>query len=57
MSRADTFDHTRAALTAAGQTVRIGHELTDVDTVHEAAQVAGSLTGGHFLSAWQSVTG
>ena len=56
MSRPDTFDATRRALVAAGQTVRLGHELTDVDTVDEAAQVAGSLTGGHFLEAWLRVT-
>ena len=56
MSRPDTFASTRRALVAAGQTVRVGHELTDVDTVHEAARVAGSLTGGHFLQAWRTVT-
>ncbi|MFZ2015727.1 MAG: DUF2064 domain-containing protein, partial [Nocardioides sp.] len=56
MSRPDTFDATRRALVAAGQTVRLGHELTDVDTVDEAAKVAGSLTGGHFLRAWLTVT-
>jgi rSAM/selenodomain-associated transferase 1 len=56
MSQPDTFEATRAALTAAGQTVRVGHELTDVDTVREAARVAGTLTEGHFLRAWQSVT-
>lgn len=56
MSRPDTFACTRAALTAAGQTVRVGHELTDVDTAEDAAWVAGSLTGGHFLRAWRSVT-
>jgi rSAM/selenodomain-associated transferase 1 len=56
MSRPDTFASTRRALLAAGQTVRVGHKLTDVDTVHEAARVAGSLTGGHFLQAWRTVT-
>jgi rSAM/selenodomain-associated transferase 1 len=56
MSRPDTFAATRAALVAVGQTVRVGHELTDVDTADEAATVAGSLAGGHFLRAWQSVT-
>ena len=55
MSQPDTFARTLEALTAAGQTVRIGHELTDVDTVDEAARVAQSLTGGHFLRAWRSV--
>ncbi len=55
MSQPDTFERTRAALTAAGQTVRTGHELTDVDTADDAARVAAGLTGGHFLSAWQSV--
>ena len=56
MSRPDTFASTRAALVAAGQTVRVGHELTDVDTVEEAASVADSLTQGHFLRAWRAVT-
>jgi uncharacterized protein len=55
MSRPDTFTSTRRVLTAAGQTVRVGHMLTDVDTVHEAAWVAASLTGGHFLRAWRAV--
>jgi uncharacterized protein len=56
MSRPDTFAATRAALTAAGQTVRVVHELTDVDTIQEADRVAGSLTGGHFLRAWRAVS-
>jgi glycosyltransferase A (GT-A) superfamily protein (DUF2064 family) len=56
MSRPDTFTATRDALAAVGQTVRIGHSLTDVDTVADAAAVAGSLTEGHFLHAWRSVT-
>jgi glycosyltransferase A (GT-A) superfamily protein (DUF2064 family) len=56
MSRPETFVRTREALTAVGQTVRVGRELTDVDTVEEAALVARSLTGGHFLRAWQAVT-
>lgn len=56
MSRPDTFARTREALTAAGHTVRVGHELTDVDTVDEATRVAGHLTEGHFLRAWISVT-
>jgi len=56
MSRPDTFDATRAALTAAGQTVRVGCELIDVDTVQDAASVAGTLTAGHFFRAWRSMT-
>lgn len=56
MSRPDTFASTREALTSAGQSVRVGHELSDVDTADEAARVASLLTGGHFLRAWQSVT-
>jgi glycosyltransferase A (GT-A) superfamily protein (DUF2064 family) len=56
MSRPETFACTREALTAAGQTVRVAHVLTDVDTIDEAAQVAGGLTGGHFFQAWRSVT-
>ena len=55
MSQADTCRRTCEALTAAGQTVRLGHELTDIDTEAEAARVAGTLTGGHFLQAWRSV--
>jgi glycosyltransferase A (GT-A) superfamily protein (DUF2064 family) len=55
MSRPDTFVATRDALTAAGQTVRIGHQLTDVDTAEDAASVA-SLADGHFRLAWRSVT-
>jgi rSAM/selenodomain-associated transferase 1 len=54
MSRPDTFAATRAALVAAGQTVRAGAGLTDVDTVDEAASVAAALTEGHFLHAWQA---
>jgi len=57
MSRPDTFVHTVEALSARGQTVRVGHRLTDVDTVDDAATVAASLAGGHFLRAWRSVTG
>lgn len=56
MSQSDTFVRTHAALTAAGQTVHVGHALTDVDTVAEAALVAGALTDGHFLRAWQDVS-
>jgi uncharacterized protein len=56
MSRPDTFVATRDALVAAGQTVHVARELSDVDTVDEAAAVARSLTGGHFVRAWQSVT-
>jgi glycosyltransferase A (GT-A) superfamily protein (DUF2064 family) len=56
MSRPDTFARTRAALLAAGYAVTIGRELTDVDTVREAEEVAGSLTRGHFLRAWQELT-
>jgi glycosyltransferase A (GT-A) superfamily protein (DUF2064 family) len=56
MSRSDTFARTRTALAAAGQHVRVARELTDVDTVREARQVAATLTGGHFLQAWQEVS-
>jgi rSAM/selenodomain-associated transferase 1 len=56
MSRPDTFDSTCRALVAAGQSVRVGHELMDVDTVDAAAQVAGGLSRGHFLRAWRAVT-
>jgi uncharacterized protein len=56
MSRPDTFVRTVEALASAGQTVRVAHELTDVDTVDEAAQVAGTLTAGHFLRTWRSVS-
>ena len=40
MSQPDTFACTREALTAAGQQVRVVHQLTDVDTVDDAAAVA-----------------
>jgi glycosyltransferase A (GT-A) superfamily protein (DUF2064 family) len=56
MSRPDTFESTRHALAGAGQTVRVGHELTDVDTMQDAASVAVTLSDGDFLRAWQSVT-
>jgi hypothetical protein len=56
MSRSDTFARTREALRAAGQTVAVARELTDVDTVHEARQVAASLTQGRFLDAWREVS-
>ncbi len=55
MSRSDTFVATREALALAGQSVRVVHVLTDVDTVDEAASVARSLTGGRFLRAWQAM--
>ena len=57
MSRSDTFARTRDGPdVAAGQTVRVGARRSrDVDTVAEAAAVAGALTGGHFLRAWQDV--
>jgi glycosyltransferase A (GT-A) superfamily protein (DUF2064 family) len=56
MSRSDTFTRTREALRAAGQTVAVARELTDVDTVHEARQVADTLTEGRFLDAWREVS-
>lgn len=56
MSRDDTFARTRDALCAAGQRVRVGRELTDVDTVDEAHAVAATLTGGSFLQAWREVS-
>jgi hypothetical protein len=56
MSRSYTFARTRSALVGAGQRVRVAGELTDVDTVHEARQVAATLTGGHFLAAWREVS-
>jgi uncharacterized protein len=56
MSRPDTFAATSEALVSAGQTVRVVHELIDVDTGDEAARVAGSLTGGHFLQTWRAVS-
>jgi hypothetical protein len=34
----------------------VGHQLTDVDTVQDAASVAVTLSDGDFLRAWQSVT-
>jgi uncharacterized protein len=56
MSRNDTFSRTRGALLAAGQTVTVARELTDVDTLHEAQQVAATLTTGRFLDAWREVS-
>jgi glycosyltransferase A (GT-A) superfamily protein (DUF2064 family) len=56
MSRSDTFLRTREALSAAGQAVAVARELTDVDTVVEARQVAASLTDGRFLDAWRVVS-
>jgi glycosyltransferase A (GT-A) superfamily protein (DUF2064 family) len=55
MSRPDTYAETHRALTEAGQRVRAGRSLTDVDTVEDAEAVAGSLTEGHFLQAWRAV--
>jgi glycosyltransferase A (GT-A) superfamily protein (DUF2064 family) len=57
MSRADTCARTREALVAAGQTVRLAAELTDVDEVMDARLVAAGLTRGHFVRAWSEVTG
>lgn len=57
MSRSDTFVRTREALTAAGQRVRVAPELTDVDTAREAREVAATLMGGNFLTAWHEVSG
>jgi len=56
MSRPQTFADTRAALEATGQHVRVGPALTDVDTVEDASRVAGTLSTGHFLRAWQAVS-
>lgn len=56
MSRADTCLRTREALVAAGQTVRLGPALTDVDEVGDARLVAAGLPGGHFARAWAEVT-
>ena len=55
MSRADTFERTRGALTAAGLRVRPARELCDVDTVRDAELLAGTLRGGRFLEAWREV--
>ena len=56
MSRPDTFARTHAALRAAGQRVTVGRELSDVDTVTDAEQVARSLSGGHFLRVWRELS-
>jgi uncharacterized protein len=61
MSRADTCVRTRDALVAAGQTVRLGAELTDVDEVADARLVAAGLdregrVDSHFALAWREVT-
>jgi glycosyltransferase A (GT-A) superfamily protein (DUF2064 family) len=56
MSRPDTFARTRQALLASGQRVTVGRRLGDVDTVSDAEQVAGTLSGGHFLRVWQELS-
>lgn len=56
MSTPQTFELTRSALSASGHTIHVGESLTDIDTVADAAEVATTLRGGHFLRVWQEVT-
>jgi uncharacterized protein len=55
MSRDDTCVRTREALEGVGQTVRMAAELTDVDEVADARQVASGLADGYFVRAWREV--
>jgi len=55
MSRPTTARDTRAALVAAGLRVGGAPALTDVDTVADAALVAGQAPGSEFARAWQAV--
>jgi glycosyltransferase A (GT-A) superfamily protein (DUF2064 family) len=55
MSTARTYDRTRAALEAAGQSVVRARSLRDVDTVDDADAVAARLERGHFRDAWLAV--
>jgi len=48
MSRPDTCDLTQAALEAPGARVRRLHELTDVDTIDDAFQVASAAPATRF---------
>jgi glycosyltransferase A (GT-A) superfamily protein (DUF2064 family) len=55
MSTARTYDRTRAAHEAAGQSVVRARSLRDVDTVDDADAVAARLERGHFRDAWLAV--
>lgn len=57
MSRPDTYRATRTALESAGLRVHAARTMRDVDTAEDAAAVAASLPGGHFLRTWQEVSG
>lgn len=55
MSQPDTCVRTHEALVAAGQTVVLGAELTDVDEVDDAVAVAAGLGDTHFARVWREV--
>jgi hypothetical protein len=52
MSRQDTGRHQLGRLTSAGLRVAMMPELTDVDTVREAALVAAAIPGSRFAAAF-----
>jgi len=56
MSRPDTYQATRAALTAAGADVVTTRTLRDVDTVADAEAVAAAAPDGRFARAWAELT-
>jgi rSAM/selenodomain-associated transferase 1 len=56
MSRQDTGRHQLDRLTSAGLRVAMMPELTDVDTVREAEQVAAAIPGSFFASAFDLAT-
>jgi len=56
MSRPDTGRHQLDRLTSAGLRVAMMPELTDVDTVREAEQVAAAIPGSFFAAAFDLVT-
>jgi len=55
MSTESTCAETEAALAAAGAAVVLTRSLSDVDTVEDAAAVAGEAPGSRFAEAWSSV--
>lgn len=56
MSRPDTGRHQLDRLTSAGLRVAMMPELTDVDTVREAEQVAAAIPGSFFAAAFDLAT-
>jgi len=56
MSRPDTYQATRTALTEAGADVVPTERLRDVDTVADAEAVAAAAPGGRFARTWAELT-